>query len=57
MRKLLTPAERHDHRLKTYRKYNESAKGLARTKRWNDAHPEARWEPARNVNRDIKEGR
>jgi hypothetical protein len=53
-RQLLTPQERHERRLKTYAKYNASPKGIARTERWKKAHPEARWEPARNINRDIK---
>jgi len=53
-RQLLTPEERHNRRLKTYAKYNASPKGIARTARWRAAHPEARWEPLRNVNRDLK---
>ena len=43
--------------LESQRTYNQSKKGQARYKRYEDAHPErkkARWEPARNVNRDLK---
>lgn len=59
MRQVLTASERHDRRLATYRKYNASSKGIARTERFKKAHPEYvwGWEPSRNANRDLKEGR
>jgi hypothetical protein len=49
-----------DEYLESQRTYNLSAKGQARYKRYEDAHPERkenRWEPARNINRDLKEGK
>jgi hypothetical protein len=45
--------------LESQRKYNLSTKGKARYARYEAKHPErkeARWEPARNANRDLKEG-
>ena len=42
------------------RRCNQSTKGKARYERYEAKHPErkeSRWEPARNINRDLKEGR
>jgi hypothetical protein len=42
--------------LNRQRKYNQSKKGQARYKRYEDAHPERagnRWEPARNTRQSI----
>jgi hypothetical protein len=44
----VTPEEK---RLEKYRRYNQSAKGRARDKRYEQKHPERkiRWEEARNA--------
>jgi hypothetical protein len=46
--------------LESQRRYNQSDKGRSRYQRYEDKHPErkeSRWEPARNSDRDLKEGR
>lgn len=53
MRTRLTPEQREANRLDSHRRYNASAKGQKRNKRYEDAHPErqVRWESARNATR------
>lgn len=59
MRTRLTPEERWTRRLESHRRYNGSAKGQARDKRYELKHPErkGRWEAARNAKpRDLGGG-
>ena len=59
MRARLTPEERKANKLASHQKYNASAKGQARDKRYELKHPErkGRWESARNAKpRDLGGG-
>jgi len=52
----LTAAERHDRRLATYRKYNVSRKGRARTAAFKERHGITHgWEPMRNATHHRRE--
>jgi hypothetical protein len=48
---MMTEAERREHRLASWRRYNASRKGQQRNQRYEQAHPDRRlrWEPERKM--------